>query len=88
MTSLYQGFAQVAFSEVGIQDFTSFALSLKTITLVDLTPGTYEVTLLGDEPEVATDSYVRILLPDGSEHSGRVTGVCGSTIAFLGNFTG
>lgn len=88
MASLYQGFAQVAFSPVGNYDLSSLDLTLKTITLLDFAAGTYEVTLVGDAPHVETDSYVRILLPDGTEHSGRVTGISGATIAFLGNLTG
>ena len=86
MSSTYQGTAQVAFSPDSKYDLVSeLSFAQYTIILTEISAGTFEATLTGSTPEVLPDWYMRIVLPDGSEHAGRVTSAMGSRIAFLGN---
>jgi len=86
MSAIYEGPAQVAFSLQSRYDVTNeLSLTPCTVTIVELSAGTYEATIFGGAPRMPVNAYLRVVLPDGTEHGGRITSMIGSTFAFLGN---
>ncbi|WP_213877106.1 hypothetical protein [Pseudomonas sp. dw_358] len=84
MTFIYQGPAEVFFSPSDTPELSIVPSAAHTVTLTELAVGTYEVSFLSSPPD-ESGAYLKIILPDGSAHGGRITSRNGSLMAFLGN---
>lgn len=86
MTFTYQGPAHVEFSVGSKFQYAAHTQhTSQTLSLTEVVAGTFEACFIGTLPDFGEMTYVRIVLPDGTEHGGRITQQLGSMISFLSN---
>lgn len=85
MTFIYQGPAEVILSPTETPELAVTQSAAHTVTLTEVMVGTYEVSFLSTPPAAERNHYLKLILPDGTEHGGRITSRNGSLMAFMGN---